>query len=402
MRRFVANHFRWLPLTAAAALAAGCASDEEDPPPHELLAPPPAGEGLQLALDVELAPGEETEVCQYVVLPDDGPLDITRFEHAYSRGSHHLLLYQTDRSPDQVDDSSFPCAGASFESLGVVGVAYAAQVPEGEQRYPDGVALPMAAGEVVLLQSHYLNASEEPVSPQVRLNLWLAPEPAPVKAGTLFFYDWAILVPQNEAATAQMRCRVPEDVELLFAMSHMHRRGVGYRSWQVGGELEEPQMLFTTTAWEGVEPALFQPTRTISAGQRIDFECDYQGEPGRTIVEGPSAEDNEMCMFIAAYYPRLDEATEQCRGPGSGPVFEGDRTCGETLACVQGTDDPVEEERCMLDTCEPSADAARDLFFCVFDRCQADCEDERDPACQACVNRECQGELGACLNASCG
>jgi hypothetical protein len=384
------------------AIVGACGSDGTTDP-DGILDPPPEGEGLQLALDVEIAPGEEIEYCQYLVLPDDGgaALDVTGFEHVYTSGSHHLLLYQTDLAAADVDDQMFPCAGASFEELGIRGVAYAAQVATGETRYPDDVALKMNAGDVVLLQTHYLNATDEPIVAEVRLNLYLAAEPAAIEAGTLFFYDWAIVVPPNQPSTARMSCGVPEDINLLFAMSHMHRRGVGYQSWLTGGELAEPEMLFTTTSWEGVEPRLFAPEMPVAAGQRIDYACDYMGE-ANAVVEGPSADQNEMCMFVAAYYPRLDAKVEQCRGPGSGPVFAGTQTCGETLGCVQGTSDEVANEQCLLDTCPLSADSTRDLMGCVFDHCNAVCADDNDPDCQPCVSAHCSGELDACLNATCG
>jgi hypothetical protein len=396
---------RSAPYAAALALtilAAACSDGAGDVPdqPASILEPPPYGEGIQVGFDVTIAPGQEAEYCQYVALPAGMTLDVSRFEHAYSAGSHHLLLYQTSLTADQARDDIFPCAGASFVELGIAGIAYAAQVAEGELAFPESTAYRLGGEHVLLLQSHYLNGSERPVDAQIRLNLWQAQGPVEVEAGTLFFYNWAIVVPPNQMSTAQMACDMPGDVELVFAMSHMHRRGVGYRSWVDGAELDEPVELYTTTEWEGVEPRLYQPTQPIGAGQTIHFECDYRGE-GRTIVEGPSAEDNEMCMFIAAYYPRQDPLVETCSGPGSGPILDGHQTCGETVTCVQAAEDPVTAEQCVVDTCAGSADPARALMGCLFDHCRVPCDSDDGAACQACMLRECQGQLGTCLSATC-
>jgi hypothetical protein len=392
---------------AVGILVAACGDDGgddggggPDASPGDILPPPPTGKGFQIGLDVDLEPGGEIEYCRYFALPGEGELDVQSFEHAYSRGSHHLLVYQTRFAASEIDDEVFPCAGASFDSLGVTGVAYAAQVDRGALSYPDGVALKMRAGDVVLLQTHYLNASDDPLEAKVRLNFRLADAPAAVEAGTLFFYDWAIVVPPNQQTTARMSCAIPEDANILFGMSHMHRRGVGYRSWLAGADLAEPEELVSTTRWENVEPTLFDPVKQFRAGQRVDFECDYTGESSRTIIEGPSAVDNEMCMFIAAYYPRMDRAAEVCRGPGSGPVLDGGATCAATLACVQGTDDPIAAEACILDTCSASADPTRGLMSCLFNECQAVCAGGGDE-CQACVTGSCASELQACLKASC-
>jgi hypothetical protein len=391
-------------LVAAALFAAGCADDPVDDTPDPetpLLEAPPAGAGRQLAMDVSIAPGAETEQCQYVIV--DAPIDIARFEHAYTRGSHHLLLYQTDRAPSEVTLDRFDCTGAQFTDLGVSGIAYAAQVPTGELAYPADVALRATAGSVLLVQTHYLNASSEPLDAKVRLNLWYSPQPAAIEAGTMFFYDWAIAVPQGGTSTAHMRCNIPSNVELVFGMSHMHRRGVGYRATleDTTGGSAAPTELFATTDWQGIEPRRYEPRMPVAAGSVIDFHCDFQGEAGRTIIEGPSAEANEMCMFIASYYPKLDKPTELCAGPGSGPVFTGTQTCAQTVDCVQTAGaDEVASEQCLLNTCASSSPATVELMKCINFQCSAECA-AGDAACQNCVITTCGDQFSGCYNAGC-
>jgi len=389
-----------LALLAPLALAA-CGDDAADPgadaaPP--LLEPPPAGEGRQLSMDVSIASGDETERCQYLVV--DSALEIARFEHAYTAGSHHLLLYQTSLAADEAPADLFDCTGAQLTELGVTGIAYAAQVPTGELAYPDGIALKVPPGSVLLVQTHYLNASPDPLDAEVRLNLWYTPEPATGEAGTLFFYDWAIVVPAGEPASARMRCQVPADVDLIFGTSHMHRRGVAYQAVVEKPGAAEPELLFETDLWEGVEPDRYAPVRHIPAGSVIDFQCDYQGEDGRTIIEGPSAADNEMCMFVASYYPRLDPAVELCAAPGSGPVFSGTQTCAATVTCVRNAADPITAEQCLLDTCAASNRPAADLMTCMFYNCADACAD-LGTACDTCVLESCGDQFGACQQASC-
>jgi hypothetical protein len=381
-------------------LLAACGGDPEPASPDAdapLLEPPPLGEGRQLAMDVTIASGDETEQCQYLVVDDE--LEIVRFEHRYTTGSHHLLLYQTDLAAGDVDGEMFDCTGAQLTELGVSGIAYAAQVPDGELAYPADVGLRVEPGTVLLIQTHYLNASPASLDAEVRLNLWYASEPIAEEAGTLFFYDWAIVVPAGEPASARMRCVVPEDVDLIFGMSHMHRRGVGYQAFLETGE-GEPTMLFETQRWEGVEPARYQPVQHIPAGSVIDFRCDYQGEAGRTIIEGPSAEANEMCMFVASYYPRLDRAVDLCATPGSGPVFDGDQDCGETLACVNDAADEIAAEQCLVDTCEGSSQEVSDLFTCIFFDCGEQCTGD-GIGCNSCIIENCAGPMSTCQQAGC-
>lgn len=379
---------------------AACGDDPTATPDADapLLEPPPAGEGQQLTMDVTIAAGDETEQCQYVVV--DSELEIARFEHVYTTGSHHLLLYQTSLTPADVTTEMFDCTGAQLTELGVAGIAYGAQVPTGDLVYPDGIALKVQPDSVLLIQTHYLNASTADLDAEVRLNLWYTSEPASGEAGTLFFYDWAIVVPQDSPASARMRCQVPTDVDLIFGTSHMHRRGVGYRAVVEKPGVAEPEMLFETDLWEGVEPDRYSPVRRIPAGSVIDFQCDYQGDPDRTIIEGPSAADNEMCMFIASYYPRLDPMTELCADPGSGPVFDGTTTCGETVGCVRNATSEIAAEECLIDTCAASSRPAGDLMTCMFYRCGEVCAD-LGTDCDSCVLDSCGEQFSACQSATC-
>lgn len=108
----------------ASSLVAACGDAPVDPAPDAgapLLAPPPAGAGRQLAMTVAIAPGQEVEQCQYVIV--DEAIEISRFEHAYTTGSHHLLLYQTALTPAAVPRERFDCTGAPLTELGVSGIA---------------------------------------------------------------------------------------------------------------------------------------------------------------------------------------------------------------------------------------------------------------------------------------
>jgi hypothetical protein len=395
-----------LPLVVAACSSDGGSAGPDaggpDASPQVLLEPPPDGEGFQLGMDAPVLAGQEVTYCQYFVLPGGASdvIDAARFEHRYSEGSHHLLLFQTLLAPGDVTSDRFECGAASFTELGVRGIAYAAQDADGDLAYPQGVALRMQGGAVVLVQSHYLNTTDADLDAEVRLNVWLAAEPPTAEAGTLFFYDWAIAVPAEGTATAEMRCQVPSDVTLVYAMSHMHRRGVGYGSWLEGGDLGEPVSLYATEDWEDIDPQLFTPPLAVSAGQTIRFQCEYDNPETHTIIEGPSAEANEMCMFIAAYWPKLDPATELCAGPGSGPVFHGSTTCAETVACVQAANnEPVQTELCLLDSCERSSPEVAAFYGCVFNFCGNVCPGGAE--CNECVGQTCLESYAACQAATC-
>jgi hypothetical protein len=391
---------RVLLAAALASLSAmGCSDDSVGAAPagDGALPPPAAGQGVQLTMEATIEAGQEIEYCQYLVIDED--VDVGMFEHRYSPGSHHLLLYLTTlAAEDVVDDAErFDCSGRGDLALG--GIAYAAQVPEGTTDFPAGVAMRFRRGQVVLMQTHYLNATDAALDADVRLNLRASSVPVEQEAGTLFFYDYSIVVPPHGKAKAKMRCELGADIEVSFAMSHMHRRGVGYSSRISGKGLEQPLALYETDRWEGVEPLVLDPPLSARAGQVVEFECDYDNQTADTIIEGPSASKNEMCMFVATYWPRLELADELCMRPGSGPVHDGARSCAETVACVQGTDDEVAQEQCQVQTCAGSSPALGDLNQCIFFHCAEVCPN--GDACAGCVAESCTPQYLACQSASC-
>lgn len=369
------------------------AGGSPDAAPPELLDPPPDGEGLQLRMQARIEAGQEITYCQYFVLPAGAGVDVSRFEHRYTAGSHHLLLFPTTLTAAEVamDQAMFDCA--SRGDLKNLGVAYGAQEPDGDMTYPQGVAMHFDSEEVVLLQSHYLNTNDQAVDADVRVNLWYATGAITAYAGTLFYYDWAILVPPAPGtATVKMRCTVPTDITVLYASSHMHRRGVGFRSWLTGGDLAQPLALHMTDDWESPDPTTWTPPLTIQGGQAIEYECDFKNDLPTTVIEGPSAETNEMCMFVAGYYPKLSEAAEFCLEPGSGPQRNGTKTCAETLSCFGGTQDPIAQEQCLMDTCAASSQPFNDFVLCII---RNDCQDN------GCIAQKCGTEYTACQSAAC-
>jgi hypothetical protein len=382
-----------------AVVLAGCSGDADPLVGSELLAPPPAGQGTQLRMAATIAPGDEVEYCQYVALTEH--VDVARFEHRYSTGSHHLVLYATTLTAEDVanDTAMYECATRPDQKT--AGVIYAAQVDGGDLSFPAGVGMPFEPGQVVMLQSHYLNASGAALDADVRLNLWGSTVPVEHEAGNIFFYNYMIAVPAHGSARAEMRCTVPEDITLFSGMSHMHRRGVGYRAALTGGDLAEPLELYATDDWEHVEPRVYEPALAIGAGQAIEFACDFENEGEETIIEGPSAEANEMCMFVGAYWPRIDAAFESCVSVGSGPMHHGEKTCAEALDCASAAADEVAAEECLVDTCEGSSPALGAFSSCTFYECNAECI-QGQGGCEGCVAQHCLDHYLACQEATCG
>ncbi len=378
---------------AIALLASGCTDDTAAP--AGILAPPPKDAGFQLSLRHSLQPGEEIHWCKYIVM--DKTVDVAKFDHAYDHG-HHVLVYTTPFTPDTIPiKTDFNCEAGANEQFN--GVAYTGATPEGSLALPDGVGFHFDKGQVLLLEGHYLDVTDAPVDAEVAVNFWTLASPPAQQASTLFFYDNNISVPANGDATATMSCEISQPISVMSLLSHMHSRGVHYHADLVMQGLAN-QPLLDTDQWLNPEPTVLPTPMTLPAGARVDYSCNYHDTTGTAVVEGPSKTNNEMCMLIGVYWPRLDWGHELCAAPGSGSRYDGTTTCMQSLSCVQSATDPIAAEQCWTNTCRASSQPLDNVQSCIFQNCinPGLCS---GPDCGGCAFTNCQTQIGACQAAGC-
>jgi hypothetical protein len=332
---------------------AGCGGEDtgSNPPSNttpELLAPPPEGQGYQYKMVTHLGAGVEAEHCMFVKAPAEGMI-VNRDEVRYSKGSHHFLLYQTDydQIPTQKEDGTkvdtsgvFDCSDGATNGWKIKRLVGGSQNASGTSMlsFPPDVGVKVPPGAVLLMNTHYVNASTEALDPEVRINLWTIPEAQMKQEGDLLFmYNAFIHVPANGEGKAHMRCNVFKDITIQNVQSHMHRRGVDYAAMVTG---QDP--FYTNTKWEGVPVKDFGQGLQVKAGSQLEYWCDYKNAEAREVYQGPRSTD-EMCMLIGSYYP-ADPATANCMispdQPGTGNIGaewigNGKATCKDTFACVQ-------------------------------------------------------------------
>jgi hypothetical protein len=292
------------------------------------LAPPAPGTGIQVSIDMQLDPGQERQVCKLVLAPEK--VNMNWSDGLFTKGSHHGEVIGTTYSgalPTQnlrgetVDASQVADCESNNSDWSITGVIAGGRPVGEDARFgagsfpkgtlPDDVAFKIDAGEVLELNFHMLNTSTKPVHACYKANLNGIPDDqVKSEAGLMFDYDLFITVPANGTSTATMACPVSSDITMSAAVSHMHRRGVDYTSSLFDGDPtaggKELQKLYEGKDWE--EPAIrqFTPALSLKTGQWIEYSCTYQNPEARNVAQGQQTTD-EMCMFIAAYWPRTPQ-----------------------------------------------------------------------------------------------
>lgn len=384
-------------------------------------APKPSGPqpNVTFSIEANVPSGGEIFQCKFVTMPAIDQY-IIGAEHHYTPGSHHMLLYRTDLTTipaggDQPQDC-YEGEGGTIMSH-VRGVIYGSQVPDGSLTMPAGVGFHAQPGEVLLLQAHYLNATPKPLDAQVNVGLFTTTDKSKIQneAGVLFYYDPFIDVPAGQKATAGARCTLKQDITLVTVFPHYHRRGYGYQAYlDQPGQAPSTMPFYTSTDWEHPAPWTGGPM-TIKAGSAIRFYCDYDNTMGtQEYLQGPSASNNEMCMFTGMYYPAMDTAAEFCEHdfdqfgtgkascattstclqacpPGSAPTGLSAGGNGEVSACWQ---------RCFAASCPGASAPLFDQLNCISTNCATECSGSGSD-CTSCAINKCPDQVSACQSQSC-
>lgn len=308
----------------------------------ELLRAPPAGRGLQYAMTTEIGPGSEVEHCQFVRAPDTGMV-VNHDEVRFTRGSHHVLLYETayDEIPTMREDGTpvdssgvFDCSEGPTNGFRVTKLIAGSQNGHGQSMlaFPEGIGVRVTPGRVLMINAHYINTTAETIHPELRINLYTVPEQELKTEGDLlFFYNPFIEARAGMRSRAQMRCPVVQDVTVTNVQSHMHARGVGYAA-----AVDSDTPFYVNDRWEDVPVQTFDPGLTLRAGQHLDYHCDYQNNADNDVYQGLRTRD-EMCMLIGSYYPAVPGFGTCDNADGSTAaewVGQGTSSCAASLGCA--------------------------------------------------------------------
>ena len=227
-------------------------------------------------------------------------------------GSHHMIMYTTatDAMPPGTL-STAACGG--FGAADVPSWTYSAQTTTNELDLPadDGTGLPLgqeiAASTPAYFQMHYLNATDQPIVAHVTLNAEAYDlGVAYTRTAPYVTYNGKISIPPHATGVvASMTCNVPAGFKFWMMSTHAHQQAV--QTTVKDGTATSTLIAFNSTDWEHPGAAMWTttPFYTFST-DKLTYECTYNNtgpNANTTVVSGPSAQTNEMCMATGYYFP---------------------------------------------------------------------------------------------------
>ncbi len=268
---------------SALALTLGLVACTDDPAPT----PEPTWESLVTA-SWTLAPGQEkTSDLSISTVAEDTAIAAIR--PLSPVGTHHTLLAKGD-------------AGLTGTNI-----VYASGVGTSELVFPPGTAMKLTAGELLGLQLHIYNNSDQPLTGMSGIEVKKV-DPALVEHEVDLFLpgprDFAIA---PGVATASGTCTVTSAQTVFAVFPHMHQYGTHLKTTITTGGT--PHVLYDDAySFEHQKIVPFTPIQ-LAPGDTIQTECTWNNTTAATIGYGESS-DTEMCYSILFRYP--DDGQEFC------------------------------------------------------------------------------------------
>ncbi len=307
----------------ASAVTLSCSADpaalEQQPAPEANLGSKPkalppdnvvGGFSIQLP-DLTLAPGEEGFLCWVFPLSVNGPSRIVGGGKVNTTpGLHHgnvttrPKIGEGARPCEAMDNGRVGGEAADILAGGAVLFGSSTQfVGEEWQSFPSGNGYPIADGYEIVARMHYLNATSEEVVVAPRYEWFTIDETTVTRVLGPFAWEltgWEI--PPMSEFTATATCTVPDNMQLVNVMPHMHQLGTAFFGEFLGGERDGERWLDSV----GYDPeggviTQYTPAIEIGQGDGVRFGCTWQNTFDKTIGEGVG--DDEMCILFGYAFP---------------------------------------------------------------------------------------------------
>jgi hypothetical protein len=293
----------------------GCGTDDGSSGGPEVLdtltVPPKPENGLQIitAPFDDIQAGGDYEVCTWTdaIFKETTDVKSTLAYQTEPPGHHVVLFYTLDKQPPGTQRVCTDTDMASFRYLTGNGSNGAVNSAPGDLvfRIPEGAQL--------VINQHFLNASDEVLRGQSAINVNFADAgTTAVASSSTAFVNTGLQVEQGES-TQHMHCTIDKEFKLWYFIPHMHRWGSHIKvDLTQGGEKKN----YFDLKWE--EQFTFHPPElrkdpsaplTLHPGDELDVDCSWNNTEGRVLPFG-----FEMCVVFGQFVDDQGIGSWACDG----------------------------------------------------------------------------------------
>ena len=296
------SRLAWMPFT----LLIACGTDSG----VEMLAgfnpPAPSAGQIEIISPIvrDIKPGQDITLCSYLPLSQalDQTYDITQSSGEQSMiASHHSVLYMVQSvrpvdthecNDDDMVNSAYLAGAGGGDAGGVV------------DTIPEGIAFRVDAQRQLMIQTHWINATDKPVDGQAAFLLTVSPPSDSHQLAQLFTWTSTnVTLPASGTAHAETSCKIQRDMSFFRVGGHAHEHGTHVSMTWTQGQAAAGN--FYDYPWQRsytFAPPTLNYTRdqamVVHAGDTLGISCEYVNNTSSEIIF-----PLEMCTGFGFYFP---------------------------------------------------------------------------------------------------
>jgi hypothetical protein len=292
-----------LGIAAVSFFALHCSSGSGAPktsttqPNGASIAPPSVG--VQLAsTSVTLAASSEKYLCWSSLLPSAFSVIGTE-TGIQGAGVHHYAVFTSSAdlpaSPDAYDCSNMDASWGLVSGGG-------RDTPGFD--FPQGVGMPLPAGQHIVFQLHLLNSTGASLTlPVQALNLNGSTATGLQTAGLVVAGNLDLSIPPlSSNVQISGGCATPFALQNVFAVfPHMHQLGT-HIAMTITKQAPTTTQTLIDESWDFGNQGVYAAAGAAAAGDQVTVTCTYDNPTNATVTFGESSAD-EMCLGVLYYYP---------------------------------------------------------------------------------------------------
>jgi hypothetical protein len=282
---------------------------------NEVPADAPMLEGEKFSVSwgpVTIPAGEESTQCIWMRLGNETEIKVHQMHNVLNDASHHLIVYKDDMdATEQLTPTPCQAFTGALNTTGMIAPLAITQKHDDMIFLPHRVAYTFAPHQMIKLEMHYLNSSDEPKTVEATASFYAA-DPASIdhEAAILFAGSPDIDIAAGETKTLHQFFAMPNYVDFsgakIFAITgHTHKLGTNVNVRVAPSKTGPMTEVYAPKPFKWDEPetvAYNGDPFSIPPGGGLDFECTWKNTTNQPVEFGESATD-EMCFFWAYYYP---------------------------------------------------------------------------------------------------
>lgn len=262
---------------------------------------------------LEIAPGADSMTCEYLK-PLDRDLVVTGFGAKQARGGHHMVLFRSIAPKDPGTVADCTSADSMVNLLPALINMTAPEPGSIKMDFPDGTAVILPKGMQLVVQSHYINTTEMPISAQDKMDVWLSARDVSELTLLHLFIVTATnfsIPPLTPSYTAKAGCTLQDDIQAMALGAHMHEWGKAI-SLDAGPSANLHRVV-EVTDWQPEMRNVAPIINFVGDDQSMAAGLFKKGEDAEVTCTWSNSDSyevgfpNEMCAY-SGYYMSKDPA----------------------------------------------------------------------------------------------